>query len=71
MDLHIYNAMKNKYNADIDYHETTLRIYFKNPVAIGEHPQHLEEVDKLLDQISAARDKLESLETFYVKFRES
>lgn len=71
MDTYIYNAMKSKYTADIDYYETTLRIYFKNPVAIGEHPQHLEEVDKLLDKIAAASDKLESLEAFYVKLKAS
>jgi hypothetical protein len=36
-------------------------IYFNNTVAIGEHPQHLEEMDKLLCNISSADDKLKIL----------
>jgi hypothetical protein len=33
-------------------------------VGIGEHPQHLEELDKLLAKIAEAKDKLEALEDF-------
>jgi hypothetical protein len=33
-------------------------------VGIGEHPQHLEEVDKLMAKIAEAKDKLESLKEF-------
>ena len=36
-------------------------IYFDNPVAIGEHPQHLSELDKLNDQLANAEEKLASL----------
>jgi uncharacterized protein (DUF342 family) len=36
-------------------------IYFDNPVAIGEHPQHLTELDKLLEQLSTAEEKLINL----------
>jgi hypothetical protein len=38
-----------------------LIIYFDSPVGIGEHPQHLEEMNKLVDQIATAEDKLKSL----------
>ena len=41
--------------------KATLLVYFNNPVAIGEHPQHLEEMDKLLVDIADANDKLEML----------
>ena len=30
-------------------------------LGIGEHPQHLEEMDKLVDKIATAEDKLQSL----------
>jgi hypothetical protein len=34
-------------------------------VGIGEHPQHLEEIDKQLEKISQAEEKLDALEDFY------
>ena len=39
-------------------------VYLNNPVGIGEHPQHLDEVNKLLAKIAEAKDKLEALEDF-------
>ena len=37
--------------------------YITNPVAIGEHPQLLDEMDDVLEKWASARDKLEALET--------
>ena len=37
--------------------------YITNPVAIGEHPQLLDEMDDALEKWALARDKLEALET--------
>ena len=50
--------------ADIAEADTTINIYLDHPVAIGEHPQHLEEIDKLLAKIADAKDKMEALEAF-------
>ena len=61
MKEQFYKALKMKYEAEIMYHQTTLEIYFTKPVAIGEHPQHLEEMDVLVGNIVDANDKLESL----------
>ena len=58
------NAMRARYEADIAEADATINIYLNNPVGIGEHPQHLEEVDKLLAKIAEAKDKLESLKEF-------
>ena len=57
----LYKALEKKYIADIASANATMIIYFDNPVAIGEHPQHLIELDKLLDQLSAAEEKLVNL----------
>ena len=35
-----------------------------HPVAIGEHPQHIDEVNKLVDKIAQAKEKLDVLEEF-------
>ena len=58
------DALQARYEADIAEADTTINIYLNNPVAIGEHPQHLEEIDKLLSKIADAKDNLESLKEF-------
>jgi len=57
----LYEALELKYLAQIAEAEATLFIYFESAVGIGEHPQHLEEMDKLITQLTDAQDKLESL----------
>ena len=57
----LYEALELKYKAQIAEAKATLSIYFENSVGIGEHPQHLEEMDKLISQLADAQDKLEAL----------
>tara|TARA_Y100000591_G_C21212401_1_gene396123 strand:- start:3 stop:221 length:219 start_codon:yes stop_codon:yes gene_type:complete len=59
---HLFNALKLKYEAEIQECRATLMIYFNNSVGIGEHPQQLEEMDKLLEKMVNAEDKLKLLE---------
>lgn len=58
-------ALRLKYLSEIAEAEATLSIYFANPVGIGEHPQHLEEMDKMVEKLANAKDKLDAL-TVYV-----
>ena len=58
---HLFNALKLKYEAEIQDCRATLMIYFNNSVGIGEHPQQLEEMDKLLEKMANAEDKLQLL----------
>tara|TARA_R100000482_G_C5005943_1_gene93584 strand:- start:177 stop:428 length:252 start_codon:yes stop_codon:yes gene_type:complete len=60
----ILQALEDRYNAQISEAEATLKIYFENSVGIGEHPQHIEECDKLIEKISEAEDKLQVLKEF-------
>ena len=57
----LQDALELKYRAQIAEAKATLSIYFENSVGIGEHPQHLEEMDKLISQLADAQDKLEAL----------
>ena len=57
-------ALRARYEADIAEADATINIYLTNSVGIGEHPQHIEEVDKLVSKIAEAKDKLEVLEDF-------
>ena len=60
----ILEALKLKYEAQIAEADATINIYLNNSVGIGEHPQHIEEVDKQLQKISDAQEKLDALEIF-------
>ena len=51
-------ALKKRYEAQIAEAVATINIYTKNSVGIGEHPQHIDEVDKLLDKIKEAEEKI-------------
>ena len=44
----ILQALEDKYQAQISEADATIKIYLEKPVGIGEHPQHLEEIDKLM-----------------------
>tara|TARA_B110001454_G_C12332520_1_gene272499 strand:- start:291 stop:521 length:231 start_codon:yes stop_codon:yes gene_type:complete len=61
----LYKALEKKYIADIASANATLIIYFDNPVAIGEHPQHLIEMDKLLNEMAASEEKLITLKKHF------
>ncbi len=58
MKQHILKALEKRYEAEVSEAEATIKIYFNNSVGIGEHPQHIDEVDKLIEKISNAEEKL-------------
>ena len=60
----ILQALEEKYQAQISEADATIKIYLEKPVGIGEHPQHLEEIDKLLQQIVDAQEKLKEIQAF-------
>jgi len=57
-------ALEKKYEADIASADATIQIYLENSVGIGEHPQHLEEIDKQLAKIVEAEEKQTALQVF-------
>ena len=63
----LIKALEDKYNAQISEADATIKIYFENSVGIGEHPQHIDEVDKLIEKIANAEEKLIILKEFYDK----
>ena len=60
----ILNALRAKYEAEIAEADATANIYLENSVGIGEHPQHIEEGDKLIEKIANAKEKIDVLEEF-------
>tara|TARA_R110002020_G_scaffold45489_2_gene130028 strand:- start:286 stop:504 length:219 start_codon:yes stop_codon:yes gene_type:complete len=60
----ILNALRAKYEAEIAEADATANIYLENSVGIGEHPQHIEEVNKLIEKIANAKEKIDVLDEF-------
>ena len=58
----ILDALEARYEAQISEADATVKIFLENSVGIGEHPQHIDEVDKQFEKIAAAQEKLEVLE---------
>ena len=51
-------ALRKKYEAVIEEAKATAEVYLHRPVGISEHPQFIEELDKLINTIAEAEDKL-------------
>ena len=60
----ILQALEDKYQAQISEADATIKIYLDHSVGIGEHPQHIEEIDKLLQKIVDAQEKLKEVQHF-------
>ena len=60
----ILEALEKKYEAQIAEADATIKIYLENSVGIGEHPQHIDEVDKQLGKLCHAKEKMKVLEDF-------
>ena len=60
----ILDALESRYQAEIAEADATIQIYLNNSVGIGEHPQHLDEINKLIEKIANAKEKLEVIKEF-------
>ena len=60
----ILQALEDRYNAQISEGDATIKIYLDNSVGIGEHPQHIDEIDKQFQKIVDAEEKLKQLQYY-------
>ena len=60
----ILDALEDRYTAQISEADATIKIYLENSVGIGEHPQHIDEIDKLFQKIADAQEKLQAIKDF-------
>ena len=61
----MFESLILRYKGEVAEAEATLMVYMENPVGIGEHPQHLEEMDMFVEKLANASDKLVNLKEFY------
>jgi hypothetical protein len=64
MKAAILDALEARYEAQISEADATIKIYLENSVGIGEHPQHIDEIDKQFQKIADAEEKLKAIEDF-------
>ena len=60
----ILEALRARYEAEIAEADATINIYLNNSVGIGEHPQHIDEINKQVEKIANAKEKIEVLDDF-------
>ena len=61
MDYSIVKALKKKLEGDIERSKCNINVYLNQSVGIGEHIDIVETVEKELEKLSTAEDKLETL----------
>ena len=59
------NALRKKYEAEIEAAKTNIDVYINNPAGIGEHPDLVAAVDTEMTKLADASDKLATLNSFY------
>ncbi len=60
----LLDALQARYEAEIAEADATINIYLTNSVGIGEHPQFIDEIDKQVQRIADAQEKMEVLRSF-------
>jgi len=67
MDLkeQMIKATKMHAEAEIELHKTNIEVYMQKVVGIGEHSDIIETIQKELDQMAAAHDRLEMINKYF------
>ena len=60
------NAMRKHAEAEIELHKTNVEIYMQKVVGIGEHSDIIETIQKELDAMASADDRLEMLNKYFI-----
>ena len=60
----LLDALEARYESQIAEADAIIKIYLENSVGIGEHPQHIDEIDKLFQKIADAQEKLTVIKDF-------
>ena len=57
-------ALMSRYQAEKDEALATLEVYYNNAAGIGEHPQVVEEMAKMVEKLANAEDCIEVLNKY-------
>jgi hypothetical protein len=59
------SAARKLAEAEIDLHKANIEVYMNNVVGIGEHSDIIETIQKELDAMATAHDRLEMLNKYF------
>tara|TARA_B110000240_G_scaffold96913_1_gene109716 strand:- start:53 stop:262 length:210 start_codon:yes stop_codon:yes gene_type:complete len=59
------NAARKHAEGELELHKINIEVYMQKVVGIGEHSDIIETIQKELDQMAAADDRLEMLEKYF------
>lgn len=59
------SAARKHAEAEIELHKTNIEVYLQNVVGIGEHSDIIETIQKELDAMASAHDRLEMLQIYF------
>jgi len=67
MDLkeQMIKAARKHAEAELELHKVNVEVYMQKVVGIGEHSDIIETIQKELDQMAAAHDRIEMLEKYF------
>ena len=60
-------ALESRYISELKIAKATISVYMDKSVGIGEHPQFVNEMDKQIEIICNAEEKLKTLKDHYPK----
>ena len=63
--LLMLDALRKKYEAQIADAYASALVYLNSAVGIGEHPQFIDELDKLVNKISSADENIQTLNKYF------
>ena len=61
----LIEAAKKQSEGEVAVHVANIKVYQTMPAGIGEHPQHIEEMDKLVSAMADAQDNLDIINKIY------
>jgi|TARA_B100001063_G_scaffold50126_1_gene44147 hypothetical protein len=61
----LISAAKKHAEAEIDLHKANIEVYMQQVVGIGEHSDIIETIQKELDKMATAHDRLEMLNKYF------
>ena len=59
------NAARKNAEAEIELHKVNIEVYMQKVVGIGEHSDIIETIQKELDSMATAHDRLEMLDKYF------
>ena len=59
------SAARKHAEAEIDLHKANIEVYMNNVVGIGEHSDIIETIQKELDAMACAQDRMDMLQRYF------